>query len=106
MLPKSEVRVLVIYAFDECTLATRGELLDAILSASSSGSLSHIRVFITTRNELDILKVLRHEVYYKCIIHKTLRNSTNAKIDVEFYVNHRLDENGIFESAPSAHRPL
>ena len=106
LLPKSDVRVLLVDALDECTLATRGDLLKCILSACSSGSTPHIRVFITTRNEPDIRKLLLHDTYSKIIIQKTLRNAGNAKKDVAFYVDHRLDESGIFESAPEQRQLL
>jgi hypothetical protein len=106
MLPKSDVRVLLVDALDECTLATRGDLLKCILSASSSGSLPHIRIFITTRNEPDIRRLLLDDAYSKIVIQKTLRNSESAKTDVAFYVNHRLDESGVFESEPENRRLL
>lgn len=106
MIPKSEVRVMIIDALDECTFATRSDLLKLILTACASGSLPHIRFFITTRNEVDILKVLRNEAYSNFVIHKALRNTANAKTDVEFYVDHRLDEAGIFVSAPEERRLL
>ncbi|KIM22150.1 hypothetical protein M408DRAFT_28960 [Serendipita vermifera MAFF 305830] len=88
-LPASETHVLLIDALDECTIATREPLLECLLNAISAGSLPNIRVFITTRNEPDILKFIQNQ---------TIRTSASAKADVAFYVNHRLDEANLFVS--------
>jgi NACHT domain len=106
LLPKSETRVLVVDALDECTMATREPLLECILKACSSESLSHMRIFITTRNEPDIVKLLQNSVYKKSVLQKSLRNSPSAKADVALYVNHRLDETNIFTSAPEQRQIL
>ena len=106
LLPKSDLRVLVVDALDECTLDTRRPLLECILKAASSGSLPHIRIFITTRNEPDILNLLRDGAYSKSIIHKPLRTLASDKADVALYVNDRLDRANIFTSSPDQRRRL
>ena len=106
LLPKSKTWILVIDALDECTVATREPLLECILKACTSGSLPHIRIFITTRNEPDIIKLLQRDIYKKVIVQKSLRNSPSARADVALYVNHRLDEADIFASAPEKRQLL
>jgi hypothetical protein len=106
LLPKSEPRILIVDALDECTMATREPLLGCILKACSSGSLPHMRIFLTARNEPDITKLLQNTAYNKSIIQKSLRNSPSAKADVALYVNHRLDESSIFDSAPEQRQLL
>jgi NACHT domain len=90
--------IIVVDALDECTLSTRGLSLECLLSGCSSGHLPHLRVLITTRKEVDIRAVLDREEYRELIRHKTLLNSANSTADVEFYVQRRLDQSGIFMS--------
>lgn len=92
--------LLVIDAPDECTAPTRTPLLECLLKACSSESLQHIRVLLTTRNEPDLLRLLRHKDFSNIILHKSLRNSANSNADVAFYVNQRLDQSEIFTSSP------
>jgi NACHT domain len=100
MLSQRGNLLLVVDAPDECTASTRIPLLECLLKACSSESLLHIRVLLTTRNEPDLLKLLRHNAFSNIILHKSLRNSTNSNADVAFYVNQRLDQNEIFTSSP------
>ena len=105
-LPQSEPRVLLLDALDECTIATREPLLECLFTAFSAGSLPHIRVYMTTRNEPDIAKFFQDDKYSKYITLKTLGNSANAKADVALYVNDRLDKGGIFVSDPTSRGKL
>ncbi|KIM23456.1 hypothetical protein M408DRAFT_263466 [Serendipita vermifera MAFF 305830] len=98
LLPNDGPLILIIDALDECTKATRADLLKCALNACTSGMLPQLRLYITTRNEADIVPLLQNDAYEKNIVHKSLLGSSSAKEDVGLYVSHRLDEINAFMS--------
>jgi hypothetical protein len=59
-----------------------------------------LRLVLTTRNESDILQILKQTGYDEKVKRKALESFAHAKKDVERYVNYRLDNNECFEFSP------
>jgi NACHT domain len=99
-------RILVIDALDECTVVTRGPLLECLLTVCSSRSLPHIRVLVTTRMEEDLRRFLYRTTYGTIIRFRSLLNSAVTRSDIALYVTNRLDEKEILVSSPEERHQL